>query len=136
MRYHAIYGARLFKISGSPWDEMAAEVALNHHERWDGKGYPGPIDDIFADKVYLAPGKKGKAIPLSARIVAVADVYDSLISVRAYKPAWKEENALKHIHLESGKHFDPEIVDIFVGIHDVIKAIRQKFPVANHQPAQ
>ena len=132
MCYHTIYGARLFKVSGSPWDEMAAEVALGHHERWDGKGYPGHIDDIFAQKVYLGPGKKGKEIPLSARIVAVADVYDSLISVRAYKAAWKEENALKHIHMESGKHFDPEIVDIFVSIHDVIKAIRQKFPVTDH----
>ena len=128
VRYHTIYGARLFRFTSSPWDLMASEVVLNHHERWDGNGYPGLIEDIFAEKVYLGVGKKGANIPLSARIVAVADVYDSLISKRAYKPAWEDENALKHIHMESGKHFDPEIVDILISIHDVIVAIRNKFP--------
>lgn len=127
MRYHTVYGARLFKYSHSPWDKMASEVCLSHHEHWDGRGYPGKIDDIFAEKVYFGPGKKGEEIPLSARIVAIADVYDSLISNRAYKTSWKEENALKHIHLESGKHFDPELVDLFIGIHDVIMAIRNRF---------
>jgi response regulator RpfG family c-di-GMP phosphodiesterase len=128
MRYHTIYGARLFRVAISPWDKMAAAVALNHHEHWDGTGYPGKIDDIFADKVYFGPGKKGEEIPLSARIVAIADVYDSLLSERTYKKSWKEENALKHIHMEASKHFDPELVDLFIGIHDVIIAIRKKYP--------
>ncbi len=127
MRYHTVYGARLFKYTTSSWDKMASEVCLNHHEHWDGTGYPGKIDDIFAEKVYFGPGKKGEQIPLSARIVAISDVYDSLISNRAYKDSWKEENALKHIHLESGKHFDPELVDLFINIHDVIMAIRNRF---------
>jgi HD-GYP domain-containing protein (c-di-GMP phosphodiesterase class II) len=128
MRYHTVFGARLFKYTASPWDKMAGEVALNHHEHWDGTGYPGKIEDIFAEKVYFGPGKKGEEIPLSARIVALADVYDSLLSERAYKNSWKEENALKHIHMESGKHFDPELVDLFVQIHDVIGAIQKKYP--------
>jgi HD-GYP domain-containing protein (c-di-GMP phosphodiesterase class II) len=127
MRYHTVYGARLFRFTHSPWDRMASEVCLNHHEHWDGTGYPGKIDDIFAEKVYFGPGKKGEEIPLPARIVAISDVYDSLISNRAYKSSWKEENALKHIHLESGKHFDPELVDLFISIHDVIMAIRNRF---------
>jgi HD-GYP domain-containing protein (c-di-GMP phosphodiesterase class II) len=128
MRYHTIYGARLFRFTISPWDKMAAEVALNHHEHWDGTGYPGKIEDIFSDKVYFGPGKKGEEIPLPARIVAIADVYDSLLSERTYKKSWKEENALKHIHMETGKHFDPELIDLFIGIHDVIVAIRTKYP--------
>ncbi len=127
MRYHTVYGARLFKFTHSPWDKMASEVCLNHHEHWDGTGYPGKIDDIFVEKVYFGPGKKGEQIPLSARVVAISDVYDSLISNRAYKSSWKEENALKYIHLESGKHFDPELVDLFINIHDVIVAIRNRF---------
>ena len=60
--------------------------------------------------------------------MALADVYDALISKRAYKPAWKEEHALKHIHVEAGKHFDPEIVDIFIAIHNIIVAIQRRFP--------
>ena len=128
IRYHTIYGARLFRHTRSPWDRMAAEVALNHHEHWDGSGYPGKIEDIFADKVYIGQGKEAEEIPLSARIVSVSDVYDALVSKRVHKAAWKEENALKHIHLQSGKHFDPEVVDIFLEIHEVIKAIRDKYP--------
>ncbi|HUV08294.1 MAG TPA: HD domain-containing phosphohydrolase [Spirochaetia bacterium] len=128
VRYHTIYGARLFRYTHSPWDRMAAEVALNHHERWDGQGYPGKIEDIYGEKVFLGPGKKGKEIPLVARIVAIADVYDSLISKRAYKEPWKEENAIKHVHMQSGKHFDPELVDLFISLYDVILAIRNKFP--------
>jgi len=127
MRYHTVFGARLFRYMSSPWDRMAADVCMNHHEHWDGTGYPGKVEDIHAEKVYLGPGKKGEEIPLSARIAAIADVYDSLISRRAYKDSWKEENALKHIHLEAGKHFDPELVDIFISIHDVIVAIRNRF---------
>ena len=66
----------------SPWDTMAAEVALGHHENWDGSGYPGRIEDLFAEKIYLGPGRQGTEIPLSARVVAVADVFDALISER------------------------------------------------------
>ena len=127
MRFHTIYGARLFKHVHSQWDRTAAEIALNHHEHWDGLGYPGQIDNIFADKIVFKAGKQGKEIPLSARIVALADVYDALISKRSYKEAWNEEQALRLIKDRSGKQFDPELSTLFVGMHEVLKAIRQRY---------
>ncbi len=130
LRYHTVYGARLFRYTNSPWDKLAAEVALNHHERWDGKGYPGYVDDIYASKVYFGKGKKDKKIPISARIVAVADVYDALVSKRVYKPAWRDDHAIKHIRLQAGKHFDPEIVQIVLSMEDVMLEIRKRFPEA------
>jgi HD-GYP domain-containing protein (c-di-GMP phosphodiesterase class II) len=124
---HVIMGARLFKDSTSDWDDMAAEIALNHHEKWDGTGYPGEIADIFADGWHPGPGKKGLEIPLTARIVALADVYDALTSERIYKDCWPEEKVLQYIRKQKGKHFDPEIVDIFFSIYDVIRAIKNKY---------
>ncbi len=76
------------------------EIPLHHHERWDGKGYPG----------HLA----GENIPLSARIFAVADVWDGLVSDRPYHKAWTQEEALEYVLEQSGKHFDPKIVDVFI----------------------
>ncbi len=130
MKWHTILGARLFKNSESrsDWDDMAAEIALNHHERWDGRGYPGHVIDLFSTNVSLGPGKKGEEIPLLARIVALADVYDALMSRRSYKDSWPEERVLEHIEEEKNKHFDPEVVDAFIDIYDVIKAIREKYP--------
>jgi response regulator RpfG family c-di-GMP phosphodiesterase len=127
MKGHVITGARLFKDSTSDWDDMAAEIALNHHEKWDGTGYPGRIPDIFSKNWHPGPGKKEHEIPLAARIVALADVYDALTSERAYKDCWPEEKVLLHIKKQKGKHFDPELVDIFFSIYDVIRAIKNKY---------
>jgi response regulator RpfG family c-di-GMP phosphodiesterase len=127
MRQHTWLGARLFKRTTSFWDYMAAEVALNHHENWDGTGYPGRIDDLYADKVYMGPGKKGTEIPLSARLVSIADVYDALVSQRVYKTSWSQENALRRIHYERGRKFDPELVDIFLRMGDLLTAIARKY---------
>lgn len=129
MKLHTVYGAWLFKDSNSEWDDMAAEIALNHHEKWDGTGYPGPIADIFRVKDPLVgnAGKKGEQIPLTARIVALADVYDALMSRRSYKESWPEERVLELIQDEKTKHFDPNIVDSFMEIYDVIKAIQLKY---------
>lgn len=124
---HPVYGARLFSDSVSDWDTLSAEVSLNHHEKWDGTGYPGHVKDIYADPVVLGPGKRGEEIPISGRIVALADVYDALISRRVYKEPWSEERVLDHIRSEKGKHFDPEVVDAFFAIYDVIRAIRMKY---------
>ncbi len=128
VKLHTIKGAQLFKNSRSDWDDVAAEIALNHHEKWDGSGYPGHIEDIFAKNVTLQQGKKGEEIPLTGRIVALADVYDALISFRPYKESWPEERVLEYIEGEKGKHFDPDIVDSFIDIYDVIRAIRKKYP--------
>lgn len=129
MKRHTIYGARVFEEAESKtdWDDMAAEIALNHHERWDGTGYPGHLKDLSTDQPF-GPGKKGEEIPLTARIVALADVYDALMSRRSYKESWPEDRVLDHIHDGKNKHFDPQVVDAFMDIYDVIKAIREKYP--------
>ena len=127
MKFHTIYGARLFQPITSKWDTLASEVALNHHERWDGKGYPGNLNNILNEDVKLKKGKKDGETPVFGRIVGLADVYDALISKRVYKDAWPEEKVVEYIKEESGHQFDPEVVDAFIEIYDVIKAIREKY---------
>jgi HD-GYP domain-containing protein (c-di-GMP phosphodiesterase class II) len=127
MRYHTLYGAQFFEHPTSEWDTLAYEVALNHHEKWDGTGYPGIVKDIHEKNLQFGPGKKGSTIPLSARIVTLADVYDALIFKRAYKDAWEEDRVLFYIKEQSGKQFDPELVSLFFEIYDVIRAIREKW---------
>ncbi|MFW6146622.1 MAG: HD-GYP domain-containing protein [Planctomycetota bacterium] len=89
---------------------MAASIALTHHERWDGRGYP--------------MGLRGLNIPLASRIVAVADVYDALRSTRPYKPAYTHERTVSILAAERGRHFDPEVYDAFRRAHDAFRAIR------------
>lgn len=128
MRTHTVHGALLFGESVSDWDSMSAEIALNHHERWDGKGYPGEIvPDMEIKSLSEAAGKTGADIPITARIVALADVYDALISKRVYKDAWDEDKVLAYIKEEAGKQFDPEVVEAFFEIYPVISAIRDKY---------
>jgi HD-GYP domain-containing protein (c-di-GMP phosphodiesterase class II) len=136
MQYHTIHGARLFRNQASDLDVLSAEIALNHHEKWDGTGYPGKIDDIFQDHPRFGPGKRGEEIPIAARIVALADIYDALVSPRAYKDAWSETTTLSYIKDQSGKHFDPKVVDAFLAIYDVITAIRDKYQEAAAYPDQ
>lgn len=126
MKHHTILGARFFENSFSPLDKISAEIALNHHEKWDGSGYPGKIDPADSGS-RMGPGKKGDEIPLFGRILALADVYDALISKRVYKDAMAEERVLEIIQGEAGKHFDPEVVETFFSIYEVIGAIRDKF---------
>jgi putative two-component system response regulator len=99
MKTHTIIGGRLLGGSEFPLLDTAAEIALSHHERWDGAGYPG--------------GFQGSEIPLSGRIVAVADTYDALRHERPYKPAWPREKALEEIEAHRGGQFDPDVVDAF-----------------------
>jgi putative two-component system response regulator len=84
--------------------QMAEQIAMSHHERWDGSGYP--------------QGLAGEAIPLPGRICAVCDVFDALLSARPYKEPWPYEEALDELRRESGRHFDPAVVDAFLGIVD------------------
>ncbi len=137
MKQHTVLGARLFKDTRSEFDEAAAVVALNHHERWDGKGYPGYVSVESGESLsgFLHPetgkpfarGKQKEEIPLYGRIVALADVYDALCSRRVYKEPWDESRVLDTIEQESGKHFDPELVEIFFSILDVIRSIRNRY---------
>jgi HD-GYP domain-containing protein (c-di-GMP phosphodiesterase class II) len=137
MKLHTIWGAQLFLDRQSDFDDMAREVALNHHERWDGTGYPGDVEigenvplniqkmledsqdgaeELLIQRVenILKPGKKNTDIPIFARIVAIADVYDALRSKRSYKEAWSEDEVCTIIKNEAGAQFDPELVDIFL----------------------
>jgi putative two-component system response regulator len=93
--------------------ETARVVALHHHERFDGTGYPD--------------GLKGEAIPLEARIVALADVFDALLSVRPYKPAWSLDKTLEYIQESKGRHFDPQLTDEFLRILPDCLAVREEF---------
>jgi len=127
IKRHTLYGARLFTHSTSEWDDMAGTIALNHHERWDGGGYPGNIEDVYSEPSRFGPGKRGREIPLPARIVALADVYDALSSPRAYKEGWTEKQTLDYIGGQKEKHFDPDVTAAFFTIHDVIQAIKQRY---------
>ncbi|PMJ88745.1 two-component system response regulator [Vibrio sp. 10N.261.55.A7] len=110
MQQHVKIGGDIIGESDSLLLQMAREIALYHHEKWDGSGYPH--------------GTKGEDIPLSARIVAIADVFDALTSERPYKKAWPIEKAISLLEEEAGKHFDPNLVPIFVSKLDDVLAIR------------
>ncbi|ACL04802.1 HD domain-containing phosphohydrolase [Desulfatibacillum aliphaticivorans] len=134
MKQHSVLGARLFAESQSDFDDAARIVALNHHERWDGKGYPGHVDYLtgeplegYAGPNGMARGKKGEEIPILGRIVALADVFDALCSKRVYKEAWTDEETFKVLKEGRGSQFDPELVDIFFSCVDVIKSIRERY---------
>ena len=127
MEYHTIHGARLFFNQECELDTLSAEIALNHHEKWDGTGYPGKIDDIYQDNPPLGTGKKGEEIPIAGRIVALVDVYDALVSQRVYKSPWTEEMTIDYLKGQAGKHFDPEVVEAFFAIYEVITAIKEKY---------
>ncbi|MFC1828151.1 HD domain-containing phosphohydrolase [Thermodesulfobacteriota bacterium] len=134
MKQHAFLGARLFLDTQSDFDEAAHRVALNHHERWDGKGYPGHIDLVTGNPLedFMLPdgtakGKREAEIPIFGRIVALADVYDALSSARVYKEAWNEEDVLSTIEKESGHQFDPEVVEIFFSSLNVLRSIQERY---------
>jgi len=134
MKQHTVLGAQLFLQAQSDFDEAAREVAFNHHERWDGDGYPGHVDIATGEPLPgrerqdgTAQGKKGEEIPLFGRIVALADVYDALSSARVYKEAWSEADVLETIKAEAGAQFDPEIVDIFFSRIDILRAIQERY---------
>lgn len=112
MRQHSAIGAEILGNSASALLQTAAEIALNHHEKYDGTGYPN--------------GLKAEAIPLYGRIVAVADVFDALTSARPYKPAWEIDRAAQQIREGSGSHFDPRCVDAFFHNWDDVLSIRHR----------
>lgn len=133
MQRHSLYGALLFDDPQSKLDKIAQEIALTHHENWDGTGYPGWVDpntgEILKTNAEGAPlGKKGEEIPITGRIVAVADVFDALSSKRAYKDSWPEERVLKELLESREKKFDPQVMDIFFEIYPTIRDVFHRFP--------
>jgi putative two-component system response regulator len=113
MQSHATIGAEIIGDHPSGMLALARNIALTHHEKWDGSGYP--------------KGLSGADIPLEGRITAIADVFDALTSVRPYKKAWTEEEALDFLVKQKGKHFDPNLVDLFIGQMPAIRDIRQRW---------
>jgi HD-GYP domain-containing protein (c-di-GMP phosphodiesterase class II) len=126
IKKHTIYGSQLFDYTSSELDKMTYEVTLHHHEKWNGEGYPGQKKHHEKDELRRTT-LAGTDIPLAARIVALADVFDALSSSRCYKEPWEKEKVYEVIQSESGKHFDPELVQVFFEITDILSAIQKKF---------
>lgn len=118
MKKHAAYGhgailAAQGKLGANSFLRFAGEIALTHHEKWDGTGYP--------------KGLAGEEIPISGRLMALADVYDALISKRVYKPPFTHKKAVKMIARGKGKHFDPDIVEAFLALSEDFRQIALKY---------
>jgi len=133
MQLHTLYGANLFDDIHSNIDRMAKDIALTHHENWNGTGYPGWVDPVSHMPIKTGDsgqplGRQGEEIPLAGRIVAIADVYDALCSKRVYKEPWDEEKVLEEIRQLSGSKFDPELIDIFFEILPNIKHTQSLYP--------
>ena len=114
MKEHTTIGALIIGKHEDPLLEMARVIAWSHHEKWDGSGYPQSLD--------------GEDIPLPGRIVALADVFDSLTSVRPYKGAWEVDKAFDLMRKASGTHFEPRLAEAFLALDKDILAIREKYP--------
>ena len=113
MRRHPAMGAEIIGQHPGGLLQMAHAIALQHHEKWDGSGYPR--------------GLAGEAIPLSARIVAIADVFDALTTRRPYKEPWPVQEAMNHIAAQAGKHFDPALVALFAPLLPQLLEIRARW---------
>src|SRR6202171_485029 len=113
MKNHPRIGYDILKGSPSKYLSMGAIIALGHHEKYDGSGYPN--------------GLHGEDIPIVARVVAVADVFDALVSERPYKHAWSVEEGLAYLEAQKGKHFDPRCIEAFVSAIDKVREIQQQF---------
>jgi two-component system response regulator RpfG len=113
MRRHPVIGHDILKGSASKYVRMGALIALGHHEKYDGSGYPN--------------GLVGDHIPLCARIVAVADVYDALTSVRPYKSEWSSDQAYDYVESQGSRHFDPRLVEAFAAMKSEVVQIQNEW---------
>jgi putative two-component system response regulator len=113
MKRHTIIGAEILADSGTELLEMAREIALSHHEKWDGSGYPYQL--------------AGTAIPESARIVAITDVFDALTSERPYKKPWSVDETVRFMNANAGKQFDPRLLEKFTALIPEVQLIRERF---------
>ncbi|MDR3074066.1 MAG: HD domain-containing protein [Deltaproteobacteria bacterium] len=123
MRSHTALGATILSSDTGDIAPLARDIALHHHQKWNGKGYAGSTD---------AGRLAGEAIPLGARIAAIADVFDALVSPRCYKKPWTFEEALALLRREAGEHFDPALVESLAEISDLLHPIYERFPDKEH----
>jgi response regulator RpfG family c-di-GMP phosphodiesterase len=112
MKKHTLYGAKILSNAKSHLLQIACRIAQSHHEKYDGNGYPYKL--------------KGEQIPIEAKIVSVADVFDALCMTRVYKPSWEPSRAREYILSERGKSFDPLVVDAFDSVYDKILELQKK----------
>jgi putative two-component system response regulator len=122
MKTHTTIGAELLSGSSSEFMKMARLIALTHHEKWDGSGYP--------------KGLKETQIPLVGRICGLCDVFDALMTARPYKGAWKLDQTIEEIKDGRGKHFDPKLVDSFIKILPEIQQIQEKYVDTNDEKSK
>ena len=125
MKRHTLYGSETIRrakrmMGEDAFFQIADDLVLNHHERWDGKGYPN--------------GLREEAIPLPGRLMAVADAYDAIISPRVYKPALTHEEAVRAMSERRGTHFDPDVVDAFLEVNEEFREIAARFAGAGVDP--
>jgi len=113
MRTHCEIGAKIIGDDSSELLKMAKIVAMSHHEKWNGFGYPNKL--------------KGEEIPRIGRIVAIADVFDALTSKRPYKDAWSIEDAVQLLEESAGEHFDPQLVSLFIGVLPEVLEVKAKY---------
>ena len=135
MEKHVLIGLKLFEPLSSGLDSMIHDVILGHHERWDGRGYPGWINPVTGLPLSghrgengRPKGRKGEETSIYGRVTALADVYDALNSRRIYQDAFDEDLVCQILLQESGHHFDPELVDILLTNLPAAKNIRKRFP--------
>jgi len=114
IKEHTTIGHAILNTSSIPTIQIAAEIALSHHEKWNGMGYP--------------MGLKGNEIPWAARVTALADVYDALANKRYYKDAWQDEDIFNYLNEESAVSFDPDLLDLFMKNREIISDIQKRFP--------
>jgi putative two-component system response regulator len=119
MRQHPVIGAEIIGVGGGLLLDTAREIALTHHEKWDGSGYPA--------------GLRGEDIPLFSRVVAIADVFDALTTERPYKKAWPVDEALALLEREAGRHFDPQLVSLFLSLLPRILEIKETYREQVHE---
>lgn len=113
MKKHTVFGAEIIGNHDSSLMQMSRTIAMTHHEKWDGSGYPN--------------GLAGEAIPLEGRIVAIADVFDALTSERPYKKAWSVEDAVNQIAKDRGTHFDPILADLFLQVMPEVLKVKDRY---------
>jgi putative two-component system response regulator len=125
MKRHTLYGSETIRVAndflgGDSFLAMADDIVRTHQERWDGGGYP--------------EGLKGEAIPLSGRLMAVADVYDALVSARGYKEAIPHETAIRMMAAERGTHFDPDVIDALMAVQEEFREIAGRYAGGGVEP--
>jgi HD-GYP domain-containing protein (c-di-GMP phosphodiesterase class II) len=135
MEDHVSLGAKLYAEAVTPMDSLVYDIICDHHERWDGLGYPGVknLGDGGTERPETGGpngrrGKKGEEISIYGRILAVADVFDALSSRKTYKEPFDESLAVQIMLQESGRHFDPSVIESFLAVRPVLAKIRKRFP--------